>query len=142
MKQSRALQTALFACGLVFTAAASAGGGASGSMLGNTCAGCHGTADNSQRKFELYNEELVDYLKAIWHDVNGNDTFELTPDTGLLVRIAQQEGLQIINQDERNSFFLTVYGHGNVVDNGYKPGDISFKYLANLITGFRFHFHL
>jgi len=43
MKQSRALQTALFACGLVFTAAASAGGGASGSMLGNTCAGCHGT---------------------------------------------------------------------------------------------------
>jgi len=43
MKQSKALQTALFACGLVFTAAASAGGGASGSALGNTCAGCHGT---------------------------------------------------------------------------------------------------
>ena len=43
MKQSRALQAALFACGLVFTAAASAGGGASGSALGNTCAGCHGT---------------------------------------------------------------------------------------------------
>jgi len=43
MKQSRALQTALFACGLVFTAASSAGGGASGVMLGNTCAGCHGT---------------------------------------------------------------------------------------------------
>jgi len=43
MKQSRALQAALFACGLAFTAAASAGGGASGAMLGNTCAGCHGT---------------------------------------------------------------------------------------------------
>lgn len=43
MKQSRALQAALLACGLVFTAAASAGGGASGAALGNTCAGCHGT---------------------------------------------------------------------------------------------------
>ncbi|MCW8962175.1 MAG: c-type cytochrome [Gammaproteobacteria bacterium] len=43
MKQSRALQAALFACGLAFTAASSAGGGASGAMLGNTCAGCHGT---------------------------------------------------------------------------------------------------
>lgn len=42
MKKSRALQTAMFACGLVFSAAASAGGGASGSMLGNTCVGCHG----------------------------------------------------------------------------------------------------
>ena len=42
MKRSKALQTTLLACGLVFTAAASAGG-PSGSMLGNTCAGCHGT---------------------------------------------------------------------------------------------------
>ena len=47
MKQSHILQAALFAGGLIFTAAASAGG-ASGSMLGNTCAGCHGTNGVSQ----------------------------------------------------------------------------------------------
>ena len=48
MKRSRALQTAVFACGLVFTAAASADGHiASGAALGNTCAGCHGTNGQS-----------------------------------------------------------------------------------------------
>ncbi len=42
MKRSTILQTALLTCGLSFTAASFAGG-ASGEMLGNTCAGCHGT---------------------------------------------------------------------------------------------------
>ena len=43
MKQSSKLQTALLACGLAFSTAAFAGSGPSGAMLGNTCAGCHGT---------------------------------------------------------------------------------------------------
>ncbi len=43
MKQSRILQTALLACGLAFSTASYAGSGPSGAMLGNTCAGCHGT---------------------------------------------------------------------------------------------------
>ena len=43
MKQSSILQTALLTCGLVFSTASIAGSGASGAMLGNTCAGCHGT---------------------------------------------------------------------------------------------------
>ncbi len=42
MNRSTVLQTALLACGLSFSAASFAGG-ASGAMLGNTCAGCHGT---------------------------------------------------------------------------------------------------
>ena len=42
MKRSTLLQTALLTCGLSFSAASIAGG-ASGAMLGNTCAGCHGT---------------------------------------------------------------------------------------------------
>ena len=42
MKRSTLLQTALLTCGLSFTAASFAGG-ASGEMLANTCAGCHGT---------------------------------------------------------------------------------------------------
>ena len=42
MKRSTLLQTALLTCGLSFSAASIAGG-ASGEMLGNTCAGCHGT---------------------------------------------------------------------------------------------------
>ena len=42
MKRSTLLQTALLTCGLSFSAASFAGG-ASGAMLGNTCAGCHGT---------------------------------------------------------------------------------------------------
>lgn len=42
MKRSTVLQTALLMCGLSFSAASFAGG-ASGAMLGNTCAGCHGT---------------------------------------------------------------------------------------------------
>ncbi len=41
MKRSTLLQTALLTCGLSFSAASFAG--ASGAMLGNTCAGCHGT---------------------------------------------------------------------------------------------------
>ncbi len=41
MKRSTLLQTALLACGLSFSATSFAG--ASGAMLGNTCAGCHGT---------------------------------------------------------------------------------------------------
>ncbi len=43
MKQSSVLQTALLICGLAFSAASFAGSGPSGAMLGNTCAGCHGT---------------------------------------------------------------------------------------------------
>jgi len=42
MKRSTLLQTALLTCGLSFSVASHAGG-ASGEMLGNTCAGCHGT---------------------------------------------------------------------------------------------------
>jgi len=42
MKRSTLLQTALLTCGLSFSVASIAGG-ASGEMLGNTCAGCHGT---------------------------------------------------------------------------------------------------
>ncbi len=42
MKRSTLLQTALFTWGLSFSVASIAGG-ASGEMLGNTCAGCHGT---------------------------------------------------------------------------------------------------
>ena len=42
MKRSTILQTTLLMCGLSFSAAPFAGG-ASGAMLGNTCAGCHGT---------------------------------------------------------------------------------------------------
>ena len=42
MKRSTLLQTALLTCGLSFSAVSIAGG-ASGEMLGNTCAGCHGT---------------------------------------------------------------------------------------------------
>ena len=42
MKRLTLLQTALLTCGLSFSAASIAGG-ASGEMLGNTCAGCHGT---------------------------------------------------------------------------------------------------
>ena len=42
MKRSTLLQTALLTCGLSFTGVSIAGG-ASGEMLGNTCAGCHGT---------------------------------------------------------------------------------------------------
>ncbi len=42
MKRSTILQTALLTCGLSFSVASFAGG-ASGEMLGNTCAGCHGT---------------------------------------------------------------------------------------------------
>jgi sulfide dehydrogenase cytochrome subunit len=42
MKRSTLLQTALLTCGLSFSEASFAGG-ASGEMLGNTCAGCHGT---------------------------------------------------------------------------------------------------
>ena len=42
MKRPTVLQTALLTCGLSFSAASFAGG-ASGAMLGNTCAGCHGT---------------------------------------------------------------------------------------------------
>jgi sulfide dehydrogenase cytochrome subunit len=42
MKRSTLLQTALLTCGLSFSVASFAGG-ASGEMLGNTCAGCHGT---------------------------------------------------------------------------------------------------
>ena len=42
MKRSTLLQTALLTCGLSFSAASIAAG-ASGEMLGNTCAGCHGT---------------------------------------------------------------------------------------------------
>lgn len=42
MKRSTVIQTALLTCGLSFSAASFAGG-ASGAMLGNTCAGCHGT---------------------------------------------------------------------------------------------------
>jgi sulfide dehydrogenase cytochrome subunit len=42
MKRSTLLQTALLTCGLSFSAASFAGS-ASGEMLGNTCAGCHGT---------------------------------------------------------------------------------------------------
>jgi sulfide dehydrogenase cytochrome subunit len=42
MKRSKALQTAFLACGLAFSVGAYAEG-PSGSMLGNTCAGCHGT---------------------------------------------------------------------------------------------------
>ncbi len=42
MKKTRVLQAALITCSLVFSAASHAGG-ASGAMLGNTCAGCHGT---------------------------------------------------------------------------------------------------
>ncbi|NOQ69268.1 MAG: c-type cytochrome [Gammaproteobacteria bacterium] len=41
MKRSTLLQAALLTCGLSFSAASFAG--ASGAMLGNTCAGCHGT---------------------------------------------------------------------------------------------------
>ena len=43
MKQSSILQTALLTCGLAFSTASFAGEGPSGAMLGNTCAGCHGT---------------------------------------------------------------------------------------------------
>jgi len=42
MKRSTLLRTALLTCGLSFSAASIAGA-ASGAMLGNTCAGCHGT---------------------------------------------------------------------------------------------------
>ncbi len=42
MKRSTLLQTALITCGLLFSVASFAGG-ASGEMLANTCAGCHGT---------------------------------------------------------------------------------------------------
>ena len=42
MKRSTLLQTALLTCGLSFSVASIAGG-ASGEMLGNTFAGCHGT---------------------------------------------------------------------------------------------------
>ena len=43
MKRSSILQTALLTCGLALSTAAFAGSGPSGAMLGNTCAGCHGT---------------------------------------------------------------------------------------------------
>ena len=42
MKRYTLLRAALLTCGLSFSVASFAGG-ASGAMLGNTCAGCHGT---------------------------------------------------------------------------------------------------
>lgn len=44
--QKTALKSALFACGLALSSTAFAGA-PSGSMLGNTCFGCHGTNGNS-----------------------------------------------------------------------------------------------
>jgi len=44
--QKTALKSALFACGLALSGTAFAGA-PSGAMLGNTCAGCHGTDGNS-----------------------------------------------------------------------------------------------
>ena len=67
MKRSTLLQTALLTCGLSFSAASYAG--ASGAMLGNTCAGCHGTNGISNGPATpslagLDYDYLVDAMKA------------------------------------------------------------------------------
>jgi len=75
----------------------------------DACSECHGTAENSQLKFETYNEELTGYLKSIWDDVNGNDTLDVAgADTGLLVRIVQLGDWTILNQDD--DFFTVAEG--------------------------------
>jgi len=73
MKRSKALQTALFACGLAFTAAASAGGGASESMLGNTCAGCHGTDGISSGPAPTIAGLSPDYFTSVMQGYRSGD---------------------------------------------------------------------
>ena len=67
MKRSTLLQAALLTCGLSFSAASFAG--ASGAMLGNTCAGCHGTNGISNGPASpslagLDYDYLIDTMKA------------------------------------------------------------------------------
>jgi predicted CXXCH cytochrome family protein len=65
----------------------------------NACADCHGTAENAQYKFELFNEELTGYLMSIWTDVNDDHILDAS-DTGLLVRIGLQEGFTVLDQTD------------------------------------------
>jgi predicted CXXCH cytochrome family protein len=75
----------------------------------SACTDCHGTVENSQYKYELYNEELTGYLKSIWDDVNRNDTLDVAgADTGLLVRIVQLGDWTILNQDD--DYFTVAEG--------------------------------
>jgi predicted CXXCH cytochrome family protein len=75
----------------------------------DACTECHGTVANSRDKFVEYNEELTGYLKAIWNDVNGNDTLDVNgTDTGLLVDIVQLGDWTVLNQDD--DFFTVAEG--------------------------------
>jgi predicted CXXCH cytochrome family protein len=68
----------------------------------DACTECHGTVANSRDHFVEFNEELVGYLKSIWDDVNSNDTFDIAADTGLLIRIVQQQGYGVLNPNGTN----------------------------------------
>ena len=65
----------------------------------DACADCHGSTENAQYKFELFNEELTGYLMSIWTDVNDDHILDAS-DTGLLVRIGLQEGFTILDQTD------------------------------------------
>ncbi len=62
------------------------------------CDGCHLA---SETKMEDLAAELTGYLKGLWDDLNGDNHIDAAPtDTGLLVRIIAQEGVDILNLED------------------------------------------
>jgi predicted CXXCH cytochrome family protein len=62
------------------------------------CDGCHLA---SETKMENLAAELTGYLKSLWDDVNLDNHMDWAgPDTGLLMRIIAQEGVDILNLED------------------------------------------